>query len=333
MKKLYLITGAAGHLGSTIIRCLRERDCLIRGLLLPGETGEDDRQIRYYRGDVTKERSMDAFFGDTEGYETLVIHAAGLISIGKRPPENLRLVNVTGTANVIAQCRRHWVKRLEYVSSVHAIPDQGEKAVRETLAFDPGSVEGAYAKTKAEASRLVVRAGETGLDTVIVHPSGIIGPYDDGQNHVVQLFRLAVQRRLPVGVTGGYDFVDVRDVAAGCVAAAERGRRGGSYILSNRYATVKELLDLYADNVGRRRYPIVPLALAKAVAPFFGLYAKMKGLRPLFTPYALRTLGWKGTFSHGLASAELGYRPRSLEETVIDTVGYLKAALARDRVV
>lgn len=47
MKKLYIITGAAGHLASTIIKYLRNTDCLIRGLILPSESGEDDRQITY----------------------------------------------------------------------------------------------------------------------------------------------------------------------------------------------------------------------------------------------------------------------------------------------
>ena len=62
MERLYIITGAAGHLASTIIKYLRDTDCLIRGLILPSESGEDDRQIAYYKGDITKMESLEKFF-------------------------------------------------------------------------------------------------------------------------------------------------------------------------------------------------------------------------------------------------------------------------------
>ena len=75
-----------------------------------------------------------------------------------------------------------------------------------------------------------------------MHPSGIIGPYDKGNNHIVQLIQMCIARKLPAGVTGGYDFVDVRDVAKGCLQAAEKGRRGECYILSNRRYEIRDLL-------------------------------------------------------------------------------------------
>ena len=59
MRQLYIITGAKGHLASTIIRYLRKQDCEIRGLILPSETGEDDEQLTYYKGDVTKPETLD----------------------------------------------------------------------------------------------------------------------------------------------------------------------------------------------------------------------------------------------------------------------------------
>ena len=83
MKKLYIITGAKGHLAGTIIRKLRKTDCLIRGLILPSENGNDDCQLKYYKGDVTGLDSMDEIFSNIAGYEVIVIHVAGVISIGK----------------------------------------------------------------------------------------------------------------------------------------------------------------------------------------------------------------------------------------------------------
>ena len=324
MKTLYLVTGAKGHLASTIIRALRGKECLIRGFILPTEKAEDDLRVTYYHGDVTNEHSMDAFFSNAECYEVIVIHAAGIISIDSKPSVNMREVNVIGTQNVIDECRKHRVKRLVYVSSVHAIRENGDQVICEATEFSPESVHGAYAKTKAEASQLVLEADRCGLDTIIVHPSGIIGPYDDGRNHMVQMIQMALKHKLPAGVTGGYDFVDVRDVALGCIAAAEIGQKGRCYILSNCYITVRELLDMVADKGGTAKLLSVPLPLAKMAAPFAEFYARCTHQRPLFTPYALETLSLKGRFSHDRATSELGYHPRPIEDTVVDTITYLR---------
>ena len=254
MRQLYIITGAKGHLASTIIRYLRKQDCEIRGLILPSETGEDDEQLTYYKGDVTKPETLDDIFMDIEDREVIVIHTAAIISIGETVTPQLYRVNVEGTRNVIEKCRSYAVKRLVYVSSVHAIPESGQNAtISEVESFTREAVTGAYASTKAEASQEVMDAAKNGLDAVIVHPSGIIGPYDDGSNHIVQMIQMRLSGRLPAGVTGGYDFVDVRDVAKGCLLAAEKGKTGSCYILSNRYFSLRELLECVRRVVGGRR--------------------------------------------------------------------------------
>ena len=203
MKRLYIITGAKGHLASTILRYLRKEPCLIRGLILPTEEGEDDAQITYYKGDVTQPASLEGIFSGTECNETIVIHAAGIVSISDGVTPMLYAANVEGTRNIIAQCERHGVKRLVYVSSVHAIPESDEKAtISETDHFSPESVNGAYAKTKAEATQAVLDAARRGLNAVVVHPSGIIGPYNRGSNHIVQLIDMDISGKLPAGVVG-----------------------------------------------------------------------------------------------------------------------------------
>ena len=106
-------------------------------------------------------------------------------------------MNVKGTKNIIEQCMRHQVKRLVYVSSVHAIPETDEKAtISETTKFSKDTVIGAYAATKAEATQAVLDAVKNGLDAVVVHPSGIVGPYDSGNNHIVQLRAKSQRNRI-----------------------------------------------------------------------------------------------------------------------------------------
>ena len=320
MKRLYIITGAAGHLASTIIKYLRDTDCLIRGLILPSESGEDDRQITYYKGDITKVESLEEIFSDLECNEVIVIHAAGIISIGNEVTPLLYNVNVKGTKNIIEQCMR-----LVYVSSVHAIPETDEKAtISETVKFSKDTVTGAYAATKAEATEAVLDAVKNGLDAVVVHPSGIVGPYDSGNNHIVQLISMCISGKLPAGVIGGYDFVDVRDVAKGCLEAAEHGTKGSCYILSNRYFTVKELLECVRKTTGGRKKVCLPIGLARAFVPVFEWIAKVTHTRPLYTKYALYTISSNGHFTHDKATAELGYHPRDMQTTVADTISWLR---------
>ena len=328
-KSVYIVTGANGHLAGTIIRYLERQDCLIRGLLLPSENNTDREKISYYKGDITVPETMEALFSGLENHAVTVIHAAGLISIGNEITPALYNVNVNGTRNVIAMCRKYGVRRLLYVSSVHAISEgDGHSVIREVTSFPKDAVTGAYAITKAEATQAVMDAAKDGLDAVIVHPSGIVGPFDDGRNHIVQLIQRFLDGKLPGGVTGGYDFVDVRDVAKGCIAAAERGRRGECYILSNRFVTIPELMACMGAATGRKVPHCYPLWLVKRMAPLFEWIGKVTHTRPLFTRYSLYTLGSNGRFSHDKATTELGYCPMDIKDSVRDTILYLRGEAA-----
>lgn len=315
----WIVTGAAGHLGGTIVRLLQERKAEVRGLVLPHESAADQGETRYFTGDVTLPETLVPLFEGTDPARTVVIHTAGLIDIGDRPYEELRRVNVEGTRNVLALCRQYGVRRLVYVSSVHAIaqdPDGG--VLRETSSFSPDAVAGSYAKTKAEATRDVLDAAAAGLDAVVVHPSGILGPYDNAGNHLVQVIRDYMTGKLPACVRGGYDLVDVRDVASGCIRAALHGRSGECYILSNRHYEVRQVLRMVRAVTGVRPAILIPTWMAKAALPFIRLHARLTKHRPLYTKYSLYTLNTNDKFSHDKATRELGYMPRDLRETLRD---------------
>lgn len=324
MGKTYIITGANGHLAQTIIRKLRKKDCEIRGLILPTEYDEDDGNVRYYKGDITRPETMQEIFTGIDYPKTIVIHAAGLITIGNEITSALYNVNVVGTRNMIEVCRKYGVSRLVYVSSVHAISEgDGLRVITETKYFSKDLVEGAYAKTKAEATQAVMEAIDEGMDAVVVHPSGILGPGDDGRNHITQLIQSYMKGKLPGGVTGGYDFVDVRDVADGVIAAAEKGRKGECYILSNRFVPIPDLMKYMQKATGGPKKICFPLSLAKMMAPVFEWAGKVTKKRPLFTRYSLHTMESNGRFSHDKATMELGYSPRDMMDTVSDTINYL----------
>lgn len=322
----WIVTGAAGHLGGTIVRLLEESHREVRGLALPGEAVQDTATTRYFCGDVTRPETLEPLFEGLDPSRTIVIHTAGLIDIGDRPYEQLERVNVGGTRNVAELCRRYGVRRLVYVSSVHAIPEDGDGAVlREVGDFSADRVVGSYAKTKAEATQCVLEAAKTGLDAVVVHPSGIVGPYDSAGNHLVQVIRDYMTGKLPACVRGGYDMVDVRDVAWGCLSAALHGKASECYILSNRHCEIRDMLRMVRSACGGRRLPVLPLWMARAAAPLLAAAARLRGRRPLYTAYSLHALGAGDRFSHDKATMELRYRPRDLRLTVQDTVRWLQS--------
>lgn len=327
MKKLFIITGASGHLGGTIVRMLNGRPVQVRGLVFGDKKKQDTGSIHYYSGDVREPETLRPLFEGCEDMETIVIHTAGIIDISNHVSPELYDVNVNGTKNILALCREYPVKRLVYVSSVHAIPEQKRGNVTgEIRDFSPDAVVGGYAKTKAEATREVRRAAQEGLDAVVVHPSGILGPYDRSGNHLVQMVAEYLHGTLPACVKGGYDFVDVRDVAEGCLLAAEKGRKGECYILSDRYCEIREVLEIAGAVSGKKKLPVLPLWMAKMAAPFIQLHARRKKRRPLYTAYSLHVLGTGERFSHKKATEELGYHPRDLKVTIRDMVAEMQGA-------
>lgn len=249
-----------------------------------------------------------------------------MISVATHPGDRIYRVNVDGTRNILKFCRQCGVGKLVYVSSVHAIPEKPKGTeIAETTTFSPELVRGDYAKSKAMTTALVLQAAKEGLNASVVFPSGIIGPGDLGKGSITNMLLSFLAGKLPLAVKGGYDFVDVRDVASGVVACAERGLPGHGYILSGQYATIRDILELVKKTVNlRRSVSYLPISFAKLVAP---LYEKISLRRrePLyFTPYSIAVLDSNGTFSRSAATTALGYTPRPLSDTIRDTVVWLK---------
>lgn len=321
---LYLITGAAGHLGSVVSKKLLERGDSVRALALPGEKNIP-RGAEVVFGNVCDKESLKPFFAGTDSNDTVVIHCAGIVSIASKFDERLREVNVGGTKNIADLCLEEGVKRMVYVSTVHAIPERNKgETMCEISHFNPEEVIGSYAKTKSEASSYVLEAVGKGLDAVIVHPSGIVGPNDYGRGHLTTLVEDYCNGRLGAGLDGGYDFVDVRDVADGIISAAEKGGKGECYILSNEYFYIREIFEILHEVTGKRKIKTyLPIGFIRFMAPVAELYYKILGQPPLFTPYSIYTLTSNAIFSHDKASKELGYSTRDMRETIADTVAWL----------
>jgi dihydroflavonol-4-reductase len=229
---VYLVTGAAGFMGSNVCAQLLERGDKVRAFVLEG-----DKAARYIPGDVEifygnlcDKASLEPFFAVEQGVETICIHVASMVTVNPYYRKLLLDVNVGGTANIIDMCLEHKeCRKLVYVSSTGAIPERphGEKIreVEEYVNLD--EVVGWYSKSKAMATNNVFTAiRERGLRATVVYPTGIMGPNDHSLSETTSTIIKIIKGQMPAGIDGSFNMVDVRDLAAGCIAAADKGRIG-----------------------------------------------------------------------------------------------------------
>ena len=322
----YLVTGATGFLGRVVAEELVRRKAQVHALVLHDDPYTDllPKEVRTVIGDVCDKSSLSDFFADADS-RTCVIHCAGVVSVASRPGPRLYQVNVGGTWKVLRQCMEHDVGKMVYVSSVHAIPEKPKGCIiTEDCEFSPGLVDGDYAKSKAAATELVFDAAERGLNASIVFPSGIIGPGDLQGGSFTSMAKSFLSGKLPFAVRGGYDFVDVRDVARGILACSESGEPGKGYILSGCYVTIRRMLQL-VGKAAKLKYRSIclPLGLARLAAPYYERRS-LRERKPLFfTPYSVSVLASNGQFSHAAASECFAYQPRPIEETLGDMTAWL----------
>jgi len=318
------VTGATGHIGNVLIKELLASGERIRAVVPSGDDTGPIRglDIEMVEGDVRNPESLNRAFS---GAET-VYHLAGIITILPGKKKLLEEVNVKGTQNVVEACFKTGVKRLIHTSSIHALkePPHGT-IITEEQPFDPAGISGGYGKTKAQASLEVLNGVKKGLNAVIVCPTGVIGPFDYKISEMGQLVRSFLKRQIKVSIDGAYDFVDVRDVAKGMILAGERGRTGESYILSGAQISVPDLLAILGKISGIRGPGFkVPCWLARTAGMLATPYYLLNTAKPLFTAYSIDVLASNSLISSSKARRELGYTARSITESLVDTVSWLK---------
>ena len=321
---MVVITGATGHIGNVLVRELLPRGEEVRVVIPPLEDTAplDGLNLEIVEGDVRKIDSLKQAFKGMD----VVYHLAAVISILPGKNELLDQVNVVGTRNVVEACLETGVRRLVYTSSIHAVrePPHGT-VIDETHPYDPDSVLGGYAKSKAQAALEVLSGVKQGLDAVIVCPTGVIGPYDYKISEMGQVIIDFTKGNLKAYIEGAYDFVDVRDVAAGLILACEKGRTGESYILSGEQTTIRDLLSML-EEITKVKAPSsrIPVWLARTVGKVASPYYRLTRTKPLFTTYSVDVLASNSSISSEKARRELGYSTRPTRESIADAVSWFK---------
>lgn len=328
-KTIYLVTGAAGFLGGTICRKLIERGEKVRAFVLPGDPAEKYVPIEaeIFEGDLTDFASLEKFFTVPEGFETIVLHIASIVTVNPDYNQKVIDVNVGGTKNIVELCKNHpECKKLVYCSSTGAIPElpKGEK-IGEVNHFDANKVLGCYSQSKALATQAVLDAAADGLNACVIHPSGIMGPEDFAIGETTKVLIQIIKGEMPAGIDGSFNLCDVRDLADGAIAAADKGKRGECYILGNDEVSFRDFSRLVSEESGCKKMKMfIPLKLANFMAKIMEKKAKKQGKRPLMTTFSVYNLARNNDFDSSKAKKELGYKTRSYRETMKDEVKWLK---------
>ncbi|MBM3701425.1 MAG: SDR family oxidoreductase [Actinobacteria bacterium] len=319
-----VVTGATGCIGNVLVRELLRKDKEVRVLIRSTSdiSSLEGLEIEKAVGDI---HNTDSLIKAFRGADT-VYHLAAMISIMPGDRALIRNVNLEGTRNVIDACLKCGVKRLVYTSSIHALkePPMGT-VIDESMPFEPNNNRGEYDRSKALASLEVVKAAQNGLDSVIVCPTGVLGPYDFRISAMTQTFIDFARSKMKMTINGAYDFVDVRDVAVGHILAAEKGKTGEKYILSGQRVTMDEMMSMLNEISGIQppKYK-VPIWLAKTAGIFTPVYYKLANKTPRFTSYSINTLRSNSYISSEKASRELGYKTRPVKESIEDTFKWFK---------
>jgi dihydroflavonol-4-reductase len=318
---LALVTGGGGRLGNVLVRQLVENGQKVR-VLEPGSLPESlaGLDIEFMSGSV-----LDA--GDvgraTDGAD-VVYHLAAKIDLSPKKDPMMYTLNVEGSRKVVDACLSRGL-RLVHTSSHHAVV---REPLDEPLTEDKPlalNEKCEYHRSKAIGETIVLDACERGLDAVIVNPGSMIGPYDFEPSILGAVLIDMYYGRIPVLLQMLSDYVDVRDVADGMIAASEKGRCGERYFLTGDVIPTMEMVSLYGEISGAKvPTRALPLWVGWVLLPFALAGSAVTKKEPFITADMLRASVSNEVVSHDKAHRELGYTIRTLRESLTDAVDWYR---------
>ena len=310
-----LVTGAGGFIGAHVVAALASAGADVRAF---------DRRpppdpppgIEPIAGDVLDREALERAI---EGRDA-VFHLAALYSYARADAEAMRAINVEGTRALLdAAARARSVKRIVHTSSCGTCgPVPGRPATEDD---EPPDYELAvpYKRTKLEGERLALAAARDGLDVVVVNPTTPVGPGDRRPTPTGKMVSDVARGRARAYLAGGeLNIVAVEDVAAGHVAAHERGQRGERYLLGGENLSMRELFAIVAAAAGRRPPRVaIPWRVADVAARIADAALAPAGREPsLLVHDEVRLARLPMTFDDARARTELGYGSRPAAEAL-----------------
>jgi dihydroflavonol-4-reductase len=327
MSEQTLLTGATGLLGNAIARLLVSNGRAVRALVRnPAKAATIvPRECELVPGDVTDAASV---LKAAQGCD-VIYHASGLPEQWLADPREFDRVNVDGTRNLVAAARATGAKRFVYASTIDVFRFAPPGQPFDEREIDVAPKATFYERSKQEADRIVTAALRDGLPAVFLHPSGIYGPgplTSPGTNHLIADL---VNGKVPMLLPGAIPVVYSDDVALGHLLAERNAPIGGRYILSestHSLTAIAEAVRKQTASAGRASKvpPVMPMAVAKMVAAAGEFVSRFTGKPPLLPKGQLEFLHYGAVPSGEKAMNELGWKPRSFEEGLADTLAFLR---------
>lgn len=330
-----LVTGGSGYIGGwcviqllqqgyvvrTTVRDLR-REAGVRAAL--GQVVDPGNRLSFHRADLTSDEGWDEAVAGCD----YVLHVASPLGVAEpKDPQVLIRPAREGARRAVGAAIRAGVKRVVLTSSVAATSHRAgspDSVADETVWTDPDAPGvSAYAQSKTLAERAawdLIGASGGGTTLATVNPALVLGPVlSKDFSESVQVVERLLTGRVPGLPRLGFNVVDVRDVADLHIRAMTAPQAAGQrFIAAGTYAWMTELAALLRARLGAgaarvptRRAPDFAVRLA-------ALFDRDLGA---VTP----GLGRRHDFTSAKAQEVLGWRPRPLEETVLDCARSLAA--------
>lgn len=315
MNKTIAVTGASGHIGNVVCRLLIENGYQVRALCRTDVRALAGVEVEIVTGDVLDMTALEKLM---EGCDA-VIHCAAIISLSGDPTGVVFKTNTEGPANVRLAATRAGLRRMVHVSSVHAVEELPHtEPFNETRPYKKADAY-PYDFSKAMGEQ-VLFGHKAGPEIIIVRPSAVIGPFDFKPSELGKAMDKFIHHKIPALPEGGYNFVDVRDVATSIINALETGKNGDVYHLTGTYYSMKAFAVLFQKVTGIKTTRIVlPYRLMRVLAVLMEGWAKMTRTHPLFTREAIDAVkNGHPNMDNSKAVQELGHQCRPLEESIRD---------------
>ncbi len=326
MKKV-LVTGAAGFIGSHVVEELTRRGIEVRAAVLPKES---TKNIDRFKPEIVIGNVLDNAFVEkaVKGVDH-VFHLAAIYSTWMPDWKPLWEVNTQGTRNICWACKHSdTVQRVVYTSSLSAVGIKpGKEISDENTPFNQYAAT-PYVLSKYLSQQEALGFAQNGLDLVVVNPCFPFGPGDVAPTPTGNIILQMMKGLTRLKVEGGFNVVDVRDVALGHLLAAEKGRCAEKYLLGNVNMTGEEFSKLVARSLGFEHAFMIPVPAnaMKAVAFAAELVTEnlLKDKRPLFTLGEIRYGTQHAFMSVDKARRELGYAPRDVGVSISDAIRWFR---------
>jgi dihydroflavonol-4-reductase len=317
-----VVTGAAGFIGSAVVRALLGRGAHVVALVEPGsdETNLRGLDVERKEADI---RDRDAVIGACRDGR-FIFHLAAMYRFWAPRAKDFYDVNVGGVLNILAAAREHECERVVYTSTVGVLGLDGAahgQAADETCYADVGHLFGLYKRTKYVAEHEVLRAAAQGTPVSLVLPTFPLGPGDTRPTPTGKLVLDFLNGRVPAFVDTTLNVVHVDDLATGHLLALEQGTVGRSYIVGGENVAMGALLAELAKftNLPAPRWQ-VPRSFALGIGTLSQLVeGRILKREPAVALEAARMSTTNMMFSDQRARVELGYAPRPASEAIADS--------------